>query len=121
MIIPVPKHSMELVQQSPVLVLRAGNAFEVQIESSVRIWAPSQPAHSYQVGEIPEEAGCHLTGKVREAQATDSGVLRLDFESGWSAEAAADPDYEAWNVAGTGGLRVVCMPGGELAVWPARE
>jgi len=30
--------------------------------------------------------------------------------------------YEAWKIAGTGGLYVVCTPGGSLSLWqPARD
>ncbi|MFI5719823.1 DUF6188 family protein [Nocardia sp. NPDC051750] len=121
MILSIPDHSVELAQLTPILVLRAGSDFEVQVESIVKIRSPDQAVHSYQVGELPEEIGRQLTGKVREAQTTDDGGLRLEFESGWSAEAVADADYEAWNVVGTRGFRVVCMPGGELAVWHADE
>lgn len=29
----------------------------------------------------------------------------------------ADERFEAWTIAGPGGLTIVCLPGGELAVW----
>ncbi|WP_336032392.1 DUF6188 family protein [Geodermatophilus sp. FMUSA9-8] len=33
---------------------------------------------------------------------------------------APDPSYEAWTYDGPGGAKVVCMPGGGLAIWGAR-
>jgi hypothetical protein len=45
-------------------------------------------------------------------------TLRITFVSGASLEVPADPQYEAWQVAGPAGALVVCQPGGEgLACW----
>jgi hypothetical protein len=117
MIVPTPERPVELAQLAPVLVLRAGNEFEVQIESVVGIGTCGQIIDRYSVGEIPAEIGPQLTGILCEAHATENGTLQLEFESGSSIRVFADPDYEAWSVVGADGFRVVCMPGGELAVW----
>lgn len=39
--------------------------------------------------------------------ALSSATLRVD----------PDPGYEAWELRGPGTEMVVCMPGGELAIW----
>jgi len=52
-----------------------------------------------------------------EAAVDSRGELRISFENGRSLVAASVPRYEAWVINGPGGLLVVCMPGGELAVW----
>jgi hypothetical protein len=119
MIAPTPERPVELIQLAPVLVLCAGTEFEVQIESVLGIGTGGRTVDNYLVGEIPAEVGPRLTGVLREAHATADGTLQLDFESGSSIRAFADPDYEAWSVVGVDGFRVVCMPGGELAVWSA--
>lgn len=122
MMVPMPVHPVGLAQLAPVLVLRAGQDYEVQMESVVAIGTIGRRESSrYRVGEIPEELGAHLTGTIRNGWASDSGTLRLEFDSGYFIEAFADEDYEAWSVVGAGGSRVVCMPGGELAVWSARD
>lgn len=54
---------------------------------------------------------------VVEATADDSGALRIRFGDGTVLQVPSDDAYEAWNVSGPGGGLVVCMPGGELAVW----
>lgn len=45
--------------------------------------------------------------------------LQLRFSSGEVFEVCPDEDYESWSLTGDDGGRVVCMPGGELAVWNA--
>ncbi|WP_157181858.1 DUF6188 family protein [Nocardia testacea] len=120
MIVPTPELPVELAQLAPVLVLRAGNEFEVQIESVVEIGISGGASNRYSVGEIPAEVGPQITGVLREAHAIENGTLHLEFESGSSIRVFADPDYEAWSVVGADGFRVVCMPGGELAVWSGK-
>ncbi|MGW5386125.1 DUF6188 family protein [Nocardia sp. NPDC003963] len=119
LIIPMPGRPVELVQLVPVLILRVGTAFEVQIESSVGLRISGDNVHRYPIGEIPEEVGPQLSGALRAAHVADNGTLQLEFESGSTLQAFADPDYEAWNIVGAHGFRVACMPGGELAVWSA--
>jgi hypothetical protein len=46
-----------------------------------------------------------------------SGALRLVFHTGTHLNARPDPRYEAWSAHGPGGLRLVCQPGGGLAIW----
>ncbi|MGE2732516.1 DUF6188 family protein [Mycolicibacterium vaccae] len=56
---------------------------------------------------------------VKEAAADEAGTLRVSFSDGTRFEVPPDDDYEAWNVSGPGGALVVCVPGGELAIWSA--
>jgi hypothetical protein len=59
-----------------------------------------------------------LTGQVvAVVMADDSGGLRVDLEGGARLLVPADPNYEAWTVAGPNGLKVVSLPGGGLSVW----
>jgi hypothetical protein len=46
-------------------------------------------------------------------------VLAVAFDDGARIIVQPDPDYEAWNVTGRHGMRIVCLPGGGLATWPA--
>jgi hypothetical protein len=50
-----------------------------------------------------------------------NGMLRLTFEDGARLRVLPHASYEAWNLSGSGGLQLVCMPGGELAVWSQPE
>ena len=56
---------------------------------------------------------------VDDARAHQDGSLHLAFADGAHIEVAPDEGYEAWNVTGPGGARIVSLPGGELAVWSA--
>jgi hypothetical protein len=46
-----------------------------------------------------------------------SGTLRLVFDSGMRLNVKPDAGYEAWSVHGPESLRLVCQPGGGVAVW----
>jgi hypothetical protein len=48
------------------------------------------------------------------ATASKAGRLTLQFEGDASLEVDASHDFEAWELSGRHGLRVVSMPGGEL-------
>jgi len=58
--------------------------------------------------------------KVLSAVAFKTGSMRLVFDNGWHLNSRADPSFEAWEVLGPGGWRIISMPGGELAIWPER-
>lgn len=58
--------------------------------------------------------------KVLSAVAFKTGSLRLVFDSGCHLNSQADPSFEAWEVLGPGGWRVISMPGGKLTVWSGR-
>ena len=53
------------------------------------------------------------------AEVGRSGALALTFEGGSVLTAGPDDDYESWTVAGPAGVKLVCQPGGEVAVWSA--
>jgi hypothetical protein len=56
---------------------------------------------------------------VNSALAHKDGILEITFAGGGRLTVPANPNYEAWGVTGVRWLRVVCMPGGDLAVWSA--
>jgi Family of unknown function (DUF6188) len=53
---------------------------------------------------------------VNSGVAFKSGTLRLILGH-HQLVVRPDPHYEAWNVTGPGDIRLVCMPGGQLAIW----
>ncbi|WP_242574755.1 DUF6188 family protein [Streptomyces sp. NP-1717] len=50
---------------------------------------------------------------VTETEVTGSGTLSLGFDDGTRLSVAPDPDYESWNLAGSGIDPVLVGPGGE--------
>lgn len=63
-----------------------------------------------------------LVGQTVASTSTSSGVLTLEFTDGTTLRCEPRPDVEAWQVVGGDPeYLVVCMPGGEVAVWDARH
>ncbi len=64
-----------------------------------------------------------LFKKVAEVKAHRSGELEITFTHGDVLRVMPNADYEAWHVVGTASVAsgdhasIVCMPGGELAIW----
>lgn len=47
----------------------------------------------------------------------EGGALRIVLDDGCEIVIPPNDEYEAWRIEGPGDRGVVCMPGGELAVW----
>jgi len=63
-----------------------------------------------------------LVQKIVVAASATDGVLTLAFTDGALLRCPPDPQYEAWQVVGgSPQYLVVCLPGGELAVWDKRH
>ena len=54
---------------------------------------------------------------IAAVRAYKDGCLEVHFADGSMLSVKPDAAYEAWEIAGTGGLRVVCPPGGSLSIW----
>lgn len=61
-----------------------------------------------------------LHKRIESVSAMKDGHLNVIIDSGISLSVAPDHAYEAWDVSISNGIRVVCMPGGELAIWDAK-
>src|ERR1022692_2862519 len=73
--------------------------------------------------ERPDAAALKVLGLlhkvIRAFHVAESGSLVLAVEGGSGIRTEADDAYEAWTIAGRRGEKVVCLPGGELAIWNA--
>jgi hypothetical protein len=58
---------------------------------------------------------------IKSAMAFKDGRLEIEFTSRDKLLTNANANYEAWGIVGDRGLRIHCMPGGELAVWKPME
>ena len=55
---------------------------------------------------------------VTEADSSEAvGSLVLHFDDGTLLTIEPDQEYEAWTAAGPSGEKLVCLPGGGLAIW----
>ncbi len=57
-----------------------------------------------------------LTDEVTALEIDPSGKLSLTL-GGATIRCGSDPDHEAWSYDGRRGEKVVCAPGGDLAIW----
>jgi frataxin-like iron-binding protein CyaY len=57
------------------------------------------------------------TTEIQSAVAYKNGILELTFNDKSMVIVKEDPHYEAWELAGSGSIKLFSLPGGELAVW----
>ena len=80
-------------------------------------------SHNEQYSLSPETPLCLgpalalLHSSIQTASAQSDGKLVLRLEDGRSLSINADEEYEAWQLKGPNKLMLVCMPGGNIAVW----
>jgi Family of unknown function (DUF6188) len=108
---------LEFVRLSHAVVLGFSGGREVLIETVAHLDGPSGPAE-VEPGENASDILATLLGDVvRAARAGDSGELQITFSRGSELRVGADADVESWAVAGPDGFLIVCLAGGELALW----
>jgi hypothetical protein len=54
---------------------------------------------------------------VTSAHVSQGGALVVSFSDNTRLKVRPNATYEAWEFNASTGLKVVCMPGGELAIW----
>lgn len=102
--------------------LQLSDQFFVRIESPFTL-ALSTGSFSLSPEEDPAESfqplGQLVGHTITESSVDSDGNLSISFDNSASLVVRPDSGYEAWTVSGPEGMLVVCMPGGELAVWSA--
>ncbi|GAB3407660.1 DUF6188 family protein [Flindersiella endophytica] len=118
-VLPLAGYQVTRCSFDHAVTLLFENDFEVTIESAFVLRAADGGGEQLVPGDPPTLAPA-LTFWQRTAAsalAYDDGRLELRFGDGGTIDVPSDERYEAWNLTGPGGLRVVSMPGGELAIW----
>jgi hypothetical protein len=118
--IPIVSQSIVAVEFGFSLLLQVSEGYEIRVESAFQLNDPQRGRFD----GIPDERLAAdrvfetLVGRsIEEAQASEGGTLRLLLSGGATLTVPADSDFEAWTVAGPGGLKIVSEAGGGLAVW----
>jgi hypothetical protein len=97
------------------LDLEGSPHYEITIESPLSIAAANiDRAESTSVEVLAVLRGL-LMQPVRSVTERD-GQLSVVFDS-MTITVPRDDDYEAWQIRADDGMLIVCIPGGELAVW----
>ncbi|MGH9166604.1 MAG: DUF6188 family protein [Acidimicrobiia bacterium] len=97
-----------------------GQAWEVRIEQPFVLIEPNGTEYSVVPGGNPAMLVpiVRMVGQAaEEATAFKDGRLELRFADGTLIRVPPDEGFEAWELNGPGGIRLVSLPGGELAVW----
>lgn len=106
--------ALEFHEGEQSAVVRIEGTFAVVEHGRVHRISPSAPE------ELGPAVG--LFGQVvRSATASALGRLEVAFEDGRMLSVEPDARYEAWEIHGPGGMRVVCAPGGEVSVWQPKD
>ncbi|QLY33824.1 DUF6188 family protein [Nocardia huaxiensis] len=115
--LPIIGEHLTVRSSDPLLIIEAGE-YELHIEGELAVHDPSaQTLHRIPGEPHTDELVQALDGEITYAAATSDGQLRIDLDSGQRLVVEPDRFFEAWTVTAPGRYLVVCMPGGELAVW----
>ena len=110
-----------LVDYALTLVLDGSIALTIEcpaVLSHGPITAPDAvPHHVVPDRQQVDQALALFGAEVLSSVAFKSGALRAVFSNGLHLNVAASNEFEAWQACGPGTLRVVSLPGGDLAVW----
>lgn len=102
-----------------LLVTEAGFKLGIENDCTLHTSTGSWNISPESLQAEPEQA-LTLTNRTISSAATDqSGTLDISFTDGHHLTVGPDAEYEAWTLAGPDGQKVVCLPGGDLATWPA--
>ncbi|GGR30583.1 DUF6188 family protein [Streptomyces aurantiogriseus] len=100
-------------------VLASGGS-ELRIETEAVLQVPGRRQVSFDP-EFPDVVTVHLVALLRDvinvAEVGAVGDLVIEFGSGVKLAVRPHEDYEAWGLVRGDGGRVICMPGGEIALW----
>jgi hypothetical protein len=99
------------------------NSFDVRIEQAFELALDGEALGLDPEGDprMLAPALAVLHAPVAEAVAFDDGRLVVKFTAGGELRVPGGNDYEPWTLVGPAGLRLVSMPGGELAIWKPGE
>jgi Family of unknown function (DUF6188) len=104
------------------VALEFAGGYEVRVEAPFTLRVDGLDRQIEPGRDTDAPALAQLSGQVVSlARADDSGSLRIEFADGAQLLAMPDSTFEAWTVAGPGGLKVVCGPGGQLSVWSPQK
>ena len=107
-----------------VMFIRRNDAFEFRIGGQFKIrHAGTEVGYSIEYDYVAKVSGAlrllHKT--ARTAIALKDGTLEIVFIDGDVLLVPPDLHYEAWEMSGPNGLKIVSLPGGGLAFWSARD
>ncbi|MEV3904066.1 DUF6188 family protein [Mycobacterium sp. NPDC050551] len=102
------------------LQVRLSDTYNVTVESPFRFHLSDRSVELSPEAD-PDKVRARLSRlvghRIVDARVSEAGALTIGFDDSTRLTVEPDPNYEAWNVSGPAGFLVVCVPGGELAIW----
>jgi hypothetical protein len=102
------------------LYLRLSDRYDVTAESPFRLHLRDRSVElspEADPDEVRALLGRLVGHRIVDARVSETGSLTICFDDSTRLSVDPDPAYEAWNVSGPAGFLIVCVPGGELAIW----
>jgi hypothetical protein len=93
---------------------------EIKLETPFEVLgAADEPVsiHPENLGDRAIEVAALFGAVIREVSVEATGILTVSFDDGQTIKAPPDASYESWSYVSDNGGRVICTPGGELAIW----
>jgi|KBSSwiStaDraftv2_1062776.scaffolds.fasta_scaffold2528622_2 hypothetical protein len=103
------------------IVLRTLSKFEIRLSTTVLLEPTDRSNATIDPEVISPESLVILSAlhqKVVRCTVREIGTMSMEFDGGFALHVPPNSDYEAWTVAGPGGYKVICAPGGEVVTWP---
>jgi hypothetical protein len=113
---PLVGQHLEYVRLGDALVLSFSRGSQILIETAALLTSPGHRA-TVMPGEDSSDALSPLLGDVVSTAQTSDGELALTFGAGSELRVCPDPEVESWAFTNPDGPLIVCLPGGELAIW----
>ena len=106
---------IELWDSDSTITIRIEGSFTFREQGTDQLLSPEHPTA---LGPVLATVGKTVTA----VRACKNGRLEVHFGDGSGLSVEPDAEYEAWEIVSSGGLRVVCTPGGSVSVWqPGKE
>ncbi|MEV4346305.1 DUF6188 family protein [Actinoplanes sp. NPDC049596] len=113
---PLVGQHLEYVRLGDALVLSFSRGSQILIETAALLTAAGSRA-TVVPGEDDADVLAPLLGDVVSTAQASDGELSLTFGTGAELRVGPDPEVESWAFTNPDGPLIVCLPGGELAVW----
>lgn len=100
-----------LIAEDELVSIRIGSAFSLENKSSREFFDPEQ---------APTAMGAALAllhKNVQHAIAWKDGRLEISFMDGTLLTVPFNSEFEAWEVSGPKSIKIISLPGGNLAIW----
>ncbi|MGV9411370.1 DUF6188 family protein [Nocardia sp. NPDC003693] len=117
--LPITGEQLRVRSSGPHVIVLTAGVYEIRVESELVVHRAAGSVSHRLAGETRvDDLAEAVHGVIVTATVESDGELRIDLDTGHRLVVEPDRFFEAWTVTDPGRYLVVCMPGGELAVWP---